>query len=100
VIFPSGCYTEKRRPTGVVELTVDEDRYQELQRRRAENKAAKAAQGSDEDGEKGEDEEKTGGAKRPGGRILPMGEDMMSGKTEEDGDEDGDEDGEGTGEST
>jgi hypothetical protein len=112
VIFPSGCYTEKCRPTGVVELTVDEDRYQELQRRRAEKKAAKAAQGSDEDGEKGDGAKKTGGAKRPGGRILPTGEEMMTGKTEEDGDEDGeedgeedgdedgDEDGEGTGEST
>jgi hypothetical protein len=109
VIYPSGCYTEKRRPTGVIALTVDEDRYQELQRRRAEEKAAKVAQGSDEDGEGGEEEEdKTYGAKRLGGRILPTGEEMMTGETEVDGevdgeeygDEDSDEDGEGTGEST
>jgi hypothetical protein len=69
IIFPSGCTTEKRRPTGVVELTVDEDKYQELQSRRAEKKAAKAAQGGDEDGEEGEEEEK----KRVGRRGLVAG---------------------------
>jgi hypothetical protein len=35
---PHGCYTEKRTATGTIQLLVNEEKYQELQRRKAEAK--------------------------------------------------------------
>jgi hypothetical protein len=51
---PPGCYTERREVTGEVDLLVNEERYQELQRMEAEKKAAeeKAAEGKAAEGKK------------------------------------------------
>jgi hypothetical protein len=43
LVPPSGCYTERREPTGEVDLLVNEERYQELQRMEAEKKAEEKA---------------------------------------------------------
>jgi hypothetical protein len=50
---PRGCYTEKRTGERHVEFLVDEERYQEFQRRKAEVKAAdeKTAEASQADEE-------------------------------------------------
>jgi hypothetical protein len=37
---PPGCYTERREAPGMINLLVNEERYQELQRVEAEKKAA------------------------------------------------------------
>lgn len=48
MIMPDECCIQTRLPNGVIDTLIDEDKYQEYQRKEAEKKAAKAMRISEE----------------------------------------------------